>query len=87
MRLRSCRTSPVSMKPKANLSERLTGHACKQLPCKALDLTAGKGYELVAFEKIKDALAEQICYNADVISEIEAISKMYTFVAIFPIVL
>lgn len=67
--------------------QRLTGHACEQLPCEALDLAAGKGHELVALEKIKDALAEQICYNADVVSEIETVSKMYTFVAVFPIVL
>ena len=69
------------------MKQRLTGYAGEQLPCKALDLATGKWYELIALEKVKDALAEQVCDNADVVSEIETVSKMYTFVAIFPIIL
>lgn len=37
-------------------SRRLTSYTCKELSCKALDLTVWKGYKGVSFQEIKDAL-------------------------------
>lgn len=51
-----------------------TSNAGEQLPGKALYLTTRKGHELVALEKVKNALTKQIRHNAYMISEIEAIS-------------
>jgi hypothetical protein len=35
----------------------LTSNTCQQLPCKALYLAAGKGYERVTLQEIKDTLS------------------------------
>ncbi len=51
-----------------------------------LYLTARKGHKGVAFEEIKDALTKQICDNAYVISEIEALPQVYAFISILSVV-
>lgn len=49
---------------------------------KLLNLTAGKWNETIAFEEVENALAKQIGDDADMVAEIKAVSKMYTFVAV-----
>jgi hypothetical protein len=47
-----------------------------------LNLRAREGYEAVSLEEVKDALPEEISDDADVISEVERVSQMYTLVAV-----
>lgn len=54
----------------------LTGDAGEQLSSKALDVCAGKWCECVLLEEVKDALAEQVGDNADMIAVVEAFSEM-----------
>lgn len=65
----------------------LTSNTSEQLAGEALNLTAWKRCERIAFQKIKDALPEEIRHDADVVPEIEAITQMYAFVPVFLIVL
>ena len=51
-----------------------TGHAGEQLPSKILNLTAGKGNEAVALQKIKNTLPKQVRDNANVIAIIKAVA-------------
>ena len=64
----------------------LTGNTSKQLFRKMLYLTTGERHKCVAFQEVEHTLSKEIRDNADVIPEVEAISKMYTFVAIEPVV-
>lgn len=52
------------------------GNAGKQLLCKLLDVRAGKWHETVGLEKVEDTLTVQVCDDADVVAEVEAISKV-----------
>ena len=65
---------------------KLTGYARQELPGKALYLTTGEWYELVAFEEVEDTLAKEIGDDADVVPKVEAVAKMNTFVAIVSVV-
>ena len=60
----------------------LTGDTGEQLAGKVLDLRTWKGYKSVALEEIKDALAQQIRDDTDVIAKIKGVSEMYAFVSI-----
>jgi hypothetical protein len=51
-----------------------------------LDLAAREGHKSVGLQEIEHALAQEIRYDADVISEIEAFSEMYAFVSILFVV-
>ena len=60
----------------------LTSNTGEELSGEALNLTAWKWHKPISFEKVKNTLAEQICYYAYMIAEIERIPKMYAFVSI-----
>ena len=60
----------------------LTGNACEQLPGEALYLTAGKGHEAIALQKIEHALPQQVGHYAYVVPEVEAVAEVYAFVPI-----
>lgn len=47
-----------------------------------LNLTAGKWNETIAFEEVENALTKQIGDDADMVAEIKAVAKMYTFVTV-----
>jgi hypothetical protein len=47
-----------------------------------LDLTTRERDKSIAFEEVKDTLAQQIRHNADVVSEIEAIPKVYALIPV-----
>jgi len=49
-------------------------HARKQLFCKLLNVGAWKRNKPIRLEEVEDALAIEISDDADVISEIEAVS-------------
>ena len=49
-------------------------------------MAARKRNELIAFQKVKDALSEEVCDDANMVPKVEAIAKMDTLVAVFPIV-
>ena len=46
----------------------------EQLLCKFLDVGAGKRNEAVGLEKVKHTLAVEVGDDADVVSEVEAVS-------------
>lgn len=52
------------------------GDTGEQLLRKFLDVRTGEGHEAVALEKVEDALPVQICHDADVVSEIEAVPEV-----------
>lgn len=64
-----------------------TGNAGEQLARKLLNVTAGEGHVLIALEKVEDALAEQVCDDADVVSEVKCVPKMDAFVPVVLVVL
>jgi len=47
-----------------------------------LNVAAGKGHKRVAFQKVKHALTQEICNDADVVAEVESIPQMNAFVAV-----
>jgi hypothetical protein len=47
-----------------------------------LDLATRERDKSIAFKEIKDALAQQIRHNADVVSKIEAIPKVYALIPV-----
>lgn len=49
---------------------------------KVLDLSAGKGHEAVAFEKIKDTLAQEIGNNANVVAIVETVAQVNAFIPV-----
>lgn len=51
-----------------------------------LNVTARKRHKLIAFEKVKDTLAEEVCDDANVIPKVEGVAKMYTLVAVLFVV-
>lgn len=65
---------------------KLTCNAGKELFGEMLNLTAGKRHKLVSFQEIKDALSEEVCDNTYMVPEVEAITKVYAFVAIILVV-
>lgn len=52
------------------------GNTGEQLLRKLLDVRTGEGHEAVALEEVEDALPVQICHDADVVSEIEAVPEV-----------
>jgi hypothetical protein len=82
IKLRSCRTVPISKTPILPPEKGPTSYTRKQLTSKILNLTAWKWNEGIAFEKIKDALTQKISDDANVISEIKAVSQVNAFVSI-----
>jgi hypothetical protein len=64
----------------------LTGNTSEKLPSKALDLTVWEWDKSIALEKVKDALAKEIHDDANVPTEIEAVSKMYASVAVLVVI-
>ena len=66
---------------------RLTCDTGKELSCKLLNVTARKRDELVALQKVKDALAEQIGHDADVVLVVEGVSEVDALVPIWLVVL
>lgn len=65
---------------------KLTGYARQELPGKALYLATREWNKLIAFEEVEDTLAKEIGNDADVVPKVEAIPKMYTFVAVVSVV-
>lgn len=57
-------------------NRKLTGDAGKELSSKALNVGAGEWCEVVPLQEVKDAFAEKVCDNADVISVVEAFPEM-----------
>jgi len=45
-------------------------------------MTAGKWNKLIALQKVKDTLAEQICDDANVISEVESVAQVDALVSV-----
>ena len=62
--------------------ERRTGHAREQLAGKVLYLSAWKRHEAISLQEVEDALPEKICDYTDVVSEVEGVAEMYTFVPV-----
>jgi hypothetical protein len=56
------------------------------LPGKALDLAVGERHELVALEKVEDALPEEVHDDADVAPEVETIPEMNASIPVLLIV-
>lgn len=52
-----------------------------------MDVRAWERRKVVDFEEIEDALAIQIRDDADVISIIKALSQVYAFVPVVPVIL
>ena len=50
-------------------------------------MTAGKGDKLIAFEEIKDALAEQVGDDTNVVPKVKGIPEVYALVPIVLVVL
>lgn len=51
-----------------------------------MDLAVWEGHEVVALKEVENALAEKIHHNADVVSEIEAVSEVNTSVPVLFVV-
>lgn len=51
-----------------------TSDAGEELPSEALDLTARKGHKPIALKEVEDTLAQKIRDNANMITEVKAIS-------------
>ena len=64
-----------------------TSYAGEKLSGKALDLAAWEGNKLIALEKVEHTLAKQVCDYAYMIAEVEAISKVNTFISVLAVVL
>ena len=86
IKLRSCKTRSIVSDKLGYRTGELTGNACEELSGKALNLTARKWYKSIAFQKIEHTLAEKIGNNTYVVSEVEAISKVYTLITIVSVV-
>lgn len=65
----------------------LTSYTGKKLPSEALYVRARKGHEGIRLEEIEDALTEQIRDDTDMVSEVEAITKMNALVPVVLVVL
>lgn len=82
MRLRSCKTDQGQYKPCGTGNGSLTSNTGEKLPGKALNLTARERHKSVALEEVENALAQQIRDYTYVVSVVEAVAKVYAFVAI-----
>jgi hypothetical protein len=56
------------------------------LSSEVLNLTAGKWDEAVGLQEIKNTLTQQVCHDADMVSEIEAVTEVNAFVSVAPII-
>jgi len=56
------------------------------LASELLDVATGKRREGVALQKVEDTYREKIGDDADVIAEVESITKMDTLVSVGPVI-
>jgi hypothetical protein len=68
------------------VGDKLTGDARKELASELLDVSARKGHKSVALEEVKDALAQEIGDDADVVAEVKRVSQVDTLVAVVLVV-
>lgn len=92
MRLRSCRTDEKilvldNQAVTKCMGGKLTGDAGEELSCKLLNVTAGERNKLVALQEVKDALAEQVGDDANMIPKVKGVSEMDAFVAVLLVIL
>lgn len=66
--------------------DELTGDTREELAGKLLNVSARKRHKGVAFEKVKDALAQEIGDDADVVAEVKRVSQVDTLVAVVLVV-
>lgn len=45
-------------------------------------MTIRKWRKVVGLQKVKDAHSQEVCHNADVIAEVEAVPKMNALIAV-----
>lgn len=64
----------MSVKHMRGIRVKRTSHTGKELTSKTLNLRTRKGHKAVAFEKIKDALAQKIGDDADVVPKVKGVS-------------
>lgn len=86
IRFRSCRTVSGQKSPPNEADRELTSDTGKELSRKTLDLAVRERYELIAFEEIEYALAQQVHDDADVAPVVEAVAEMNAPVTIFGVV-
>ena len=67
--------------------ERLTCYTREQLTGKCLDVSAWEWSEVVDLQEVEHALTVEICDNADVVPEVEALPQMNAFVPVVLVVL
>lgn len=65
---------------------KLTGDAREELAGKLLDVSAGERHKGIALEEVKDALAQEVGDDADVVAEVERVSQVDTLVAVVLVV-
>lgn len=63
-------------------AKQLTGHACKELTSKALNLRTGKGNKAISLQKVEHTLSQKVGNDTYVISEVKGVSQMYAFVPV-----
>jgi hypothetical protein len=68
------------------VEDKLTGDTRKELAGKLLDMSAGERHKGVALEEIKDALAQKIGDDTDVVAEVKRVSQVDTLVAVVLVV-
>ena len=61
-------------------------YTSKELASKILDVGAREGSKTVRLQEVEDTGSEKICYNTDVVEEIEAVAQMNALVAVVLIV-
>jgi hypothetical protein len=86
IKFRSWRTETVFSSCSEDKRTILTSHTCEELASEALYLGTWKGCEGVGFQEVEHTLAKKIRNYTDVISKVEAVSKMDTLVAIVSVV-
>ena len=52
------------------------------MPCKGLNVRAGKGHKAACFEKVEDRQAEEGCDDADVASPVKTIAELDASIAV-----
>ena len=68
------------------VGNKLTGDARKELAGELLDVGARERHKGVALEEVKDALAQQVGDDADVVAEVKRVSQVDTLVAVVLVV-
>ena len=86
IRFKSCRTKELVLFLNSSTKTPLTSHASEELSGKTLNLTVGERYKGIAFEEVKNALAQEICDDANMTPIIETISEVYTPIPVLLII-